>query len=428
MECEPHRHLTEAQTGNARPPARRAAGTENSDLLTPSSQLQIAQILAILHKWGIHTLGQLAALDKEELRNRLGTDAVRLWECANGTATRLLKFVQPPEAFEESFEFDHEIETAEPLLFILRRFLEQLTLRLSAIYLVAKELTLRISFSNSRQDESAVAGKQTSASAARTYERVFKIPQPTNDVDLLFRMLQTHLENPAAAGSEHPIIAVALTAQPIRPASQQFGLFETALRSPQQLYETLARLTALLGSDRVGTPIKEETHRPDTFRMEPFTWSLSADTAASTAKAEKSRVALRRFRPPAATSIFVSEDRPASRPTGSRLSQPAGSPSSFYLAGYEQCVISFEGAASGTQVRRHLQGGNIAGKIIDQSGPFLLSGNWWDEKSWARAEWDIQLENGDLIRAHEDPPSQNASPARTYGVTGGTWKIDGVYD
>src|SRR5438270_8895526 len=91
------------------------------------------EILDILHKWGIQTLGQLAALDKEELRARLGSEAVRLWERANGTSTRLLKFLQPPESFEESFEFDHEIETAEPLLFMLHRFLEQLALRLSSI-------------------------------------------------------------------------------------------------------------------------------------------------------------------------------------------------------------------------------------------------------------------------------------------------------
>src|SRR5216683_2533069 len=114
---EPDRRLTDAS----------AARTSN--LPAPSYDLPIASILAILHKWGIHSLGQLVALDKEELRNRLGADAVRLWERANGTATRLLKFVQPPEAFEESFEFDHEIETAEPLLFMLRRFLEQLSLR-----------------------------------------------------------------------------------------------------------------------------------------------------------------------------------------------------------------------------------------------------------------------------------------------------------
>src|SRR6184192_2577305 len=237
------------------------------------------RILAILHKWGIHTLGELAALDKEELRNRLGSDAVRLWERANGTATRLLKFVQPPETFDESFEFDHEIETAEQLLFILRRFLDQLALRLSSISLVAHELTLTITFANSCRDESvatattstpARTAAHTISAAKETHIRVFKIPQPTNDVDLLFRMLQTHLEN---FKSDHPIVAVALTAQPIRPASQQFGLFETALRNPQQLYETLARLSALLGNDRVGTPILEETHRPDTFRMEPFDWS-----------------------------------------------------------------------------------------------------------------------------------------------------------
>src|SRR5438067_8226257 len=326
---------------------------QNPGSNAPKAELSTAEILRILHKWGIHTLGQLAALDKEELRDRLGSEAVRFWERANGTATRLLKFVQPPEAFEESFEFDHEIETAEPLLFMLRRFLEQLAVRLSAIYLVAQELTLRISFSNSRQvrlgtdssdwrNESAVVAT-TTRTDKKTYERVFKIPQPTNDVDLLFRMLQTHLEN---FKSEHPIVAVALTAQPIRPASQQCRLFETALRNPQQLYETLARLSALLGNDRVGTPIKEETHRPDAFRMEPFTWSLAADSepewrlAASTSRnpssspspqngespsrtgriaadsepewrlaastEEKSRVALRRFRPAARTSIFVS--------------------------------------------------------------------------------------------------------------------------
>src|SRR5438034_7873229 len=227
---------------------------------------ELQQILGILHKWGIHTLGQLAALDKEELRTRLGPEAVRLWERANGTSTRLPKFVQPPESFEENFEFDREIETAEPLLFMLRRFLEQLTLRLGAIYLVAKELTLRITFANPPWDGSAAADKQI-------YKRVFKIPQPTNDVDLLFRMLHTHLDN---FKSEYPIIAISLEAEPVKPSQQQFGLFQTSLRDPDQLYETLARLVALVGSDRVGTPVLEETHRPDAFRMEPFVWELTS--------------------------------------------------------------------------------------------------------------------------------------------------------
>ena len=370
--------------------AKRKLQNPGSKLQAPCSERQNAEILGILHKWGIHTLGQLATLDREELRTRLGNEAVRLWERANGTATRLLKLIQPPETFEESFEFDHEIETAEPLLFMLRRFLEQLTLRLNAIYLVARELTLTITFSSSRQYEPAVAGKQS-------YERVFKIPQPTNDVDLLFRMLQTHLEN---FKSEHPIVAVALIANPIRRVSQQFGLFETALKNPQQLFETLARLTALLGNERVGTPVLEETHRPDAFRMEAFMWNFHADEfphrlAAASAplplshrerrtqsasegkrvglgegRVRANRIALRRFRPPARTAIFISE-------------------------------------------HRHLESDKIRGQIIDQKGPYLLSGNWWDEKAWVRAEWDMQLENGELIRTHE---------------CGGKWRVDGIYD
>src|SRR6184192_2972699 len=115
----------------------------------------IQEILTILHKWGIHTLGQLAALDKEQLGARLGPEAVRMWERANGQFNRVLKLVRPPESFAESFEFENEIETAQPLLFILRRFLEQLAVRLGAIYLVAKELTLRITFANPPQDGSA---------------------------------------------------------------------------------------------------------------------------------------------------------------------------------------------------------------------------------------------------------------------------------
>src|SRR5947207_6040200 len=272
-------------------------------------QMEVQEIFAILHKWGIHTLGHLAALDKQELGPRLGPEAVRMWERANGQSNRVLKLIRPPESFEESFEFEHEIETAEPLLFMLRRFLEQLAVRLSAIYLVAKELTLRITFSNSRQDEPAVAGKQV-------YERVFKIPQPTNDVDRLFRILQTHLEN---FRSEHPIVAVALSAEPIKPAREQFGLFETTLRNTHQLSETLARLTALLGGDRIGTPVLEETHRPDAFSMQPFSWAAVESAVPSgvnhqsgpdsyALRTAHATAALRRFRPAVSVSVLQDQD------------------------------------------------------------------------------------------------------------------------
>jgi protein ImuB len=334
--------------------------------------MDVQGIFDILHKWGVHTLGQLAALDREQLGARLGPEAIRIWERANGQSNRVLRLIRPPESFQENFEFENEIETAEPLLFMLRRFLEQLAVLLGAIYLVAKELTLRITFANKQ-----------------SYERVFKIPQPTNDVDLFFRMLQTHLEN---FRSEHSIVAVALSALPIKPAGEQFGLFETTLRDPHQLSETLARLTALLGADRIGTPVLEETHRPDAFRMEAFLWAVGSASPGGqnrqsgpdshALRTPHATVAMRRFRPAISASVLLDQDKPT-----------------------------------------HLRSSDTHGKIIDERGPYFLSGNWWDEESWSRAEWDLQLEGGELVRCHEsDPPTPGCGAAR------GSWKVDGIYD
>jgi protein ImuB len=350
------------------------------------------RILWILHQWGIHTLGQLAALPRDDLAARLGARAVELWERANGRAERILKLVSPPESFIESFEFENEIETIEPLLFILRRFLQQLATRLNAIYLVAKKLRLRLTFADKSD-----------------YERIFKIPQPTNNEDILFRMLHTHLEN---FTSKHPIVAVELEAQPSRSVRQQFGLFETALRDPMQLHETLARLVGLLGADRVGTPVLEETHRPDAFRMKPFVWEFRpsrtgvfdqerGNAVTSAVASGKNRhsgsdvnalrtahatapPALRRFRERTKATVLLENNRPAHvRAAAVR-------------AGFAVPV-----------------GLTIDGATVAQEGPFPLSGNWWDERGWARVEWDVEIENGIIARCHCDQDG---------------WAIDGIYD
>ena len=301
----------------------------------PSEQeVEIAPLIAILHKWGVHTLGELAALERDELAARLGTKAVLLWEEANGKSTHLLRLVRPAEVFAELMEFEHEIETTEPLLFVLRRFLEQLTLRLGALYLVARELTLRLTFADKSR-----------------YEHRFQIPDPSNSVEILFRLLQTHLENFRA---EHPIIAVALETGAAKPSRQQFNFFETPLRDPRRLHETLIRLTGLLGTEQVGRPVLEDSHRPDSFHLEPFSWEL-----------------------PDSPNEPVSMIGPALRRYRTEFSVP------------------------------------LAETVVARQGPYLASGNWWDEKAWTRVEWDVEVENGEVARCHCDDED---------------WKIDGIYD
>jgi protein ImuB len=227
--------------------------------------------------------------------------------------------------------------------------LEQLSVRLSGVYFVAKELTLRLQFTSKAE-----------------HVRRFKIPEPSNDVELLFRMLHTHLEN---FKSDYPITAVSLEAEPAKRSPQQFGLFETALRNPNQLYETLGRLTAMLGSDRVGTPVLEETHRPDAFHIEPFSWQLPDSSAGADLPV---RIALRRLRPSACASVLLD---------GNKLI--------------------------------HVRSAEFTGTVSAQKGPYLGSGNWWDEKTWTSSEWDLELKNNLLVRCHQ---------------SGERWELDGVYD
>ncbi len=312
-------------------------------------QAAIDRVLNLLRRWGIESLGQFAALEKEAVAARLGPIGVELWERAAGKTTRLLKLVPIRESFEEAFEFENEIETSEPLLFMLRRFLQQFSVRLGALHLVASELQLEIIFSDKN-----------------SYSHRFKIPEPTNSVETLFRMLQTHLENFTSAS---PIVALALKAEATKPAFEQFNLFETALRDPTRLTETLARLIGLLGSERVGTPVLEETHRPDAFRMEPFSWQLPET---ETEPPPLPAVALRRFRSPLPASVLLAKNRPA-----------------------------------------HFRSAKIQGAVRAEKGPYVASGNWWDEQAWDRAEWDVELESGAVCQCHS---------------TGGQWALDGIYD
>src|SRR3954453_11240378 len=122
-------------------------------------QAAIGRVLSILRRWGIESLGQFAGLEKEAVAARLGPIGVELWERATGKATRLLKLLPVRESFEEAFEFENEIETSEPLLFMLRRFLQQFSVRLNAVHLVISELQLEIIFSDPPSDGSAAADK-----------------------------------------------------------------------------------------------------------------------------------------------------------------------------------------------------------------------------------------------------------------------------
>jgi protein ImuB len=313
------------------------------EALQPSDELS-----SILNSWGIRTIGQMVNLPMAQVCERLGPEAVEFWERSQGGRPRPLKLARPQEFFAEQADLENPVEMLEPLLFLLRRFLEQIGKRLGTAYLVAGKLRLVLRFEK-----------------GPPYQRIFTIPEPTREVDLLFRMLHTHLENFI---SEFPIIGLELAAKPVRPTAEQFSLLEKGLRDPHQFSETLGRMQALLGSDRVGSPEVELSHHPDAFHIQPY----ENDTTSPSGTDDDLLVGVPwlRFRPPIQARIILHGARPA-----------------------------------------YLYSSRCTGPIKDARGPWLLDGNWWDEKQWEREEWDVATDEGLYRLVHVDEG----------------WFLDGIY-
>ncbi|HYP17517.1 MAG TPA: DNA polymerase Y family protein [Opitutus sp.] len=294
------------------------------------------ELAGVFQAWGIRTFGELTALPRDEIVRRFGAAGLALWQRASGGSPRPLHPVTPPATFAAAMEFEHEIETLEPLLFVLRRFLDRLTLELRVSQHVAAELHLVLRL----EDETAHA-------------RSFRLPEPTSDVEILFRTLHTHLESVQTPSS---VRALELRLTPARPLVRQQGLFDTGLRDPHGFAETLARIGALVGPDRLGTPELEDTHRPDAVKMIPPLPIVPPP--AEPPIHPPLGAPLRRFRPPLPARVEFTHSRPT-----------------------------------------YLWTDHVSGEITFQSSACPSSGEWWQrDRAWSRTEWDIALATGGVYR------------------------------
>ncbi len=289
----------------------------------------------ILESWGIRTLGALAALPQAQVGLRLGAAGARLWERAAGRADRPIDPMPAERDFSAALEWEEPIEILEPLLFILRRFVERLALGLSGAGLSAGELRLELAL----EDET-------------THRRSLGLPDPTADPEILFRALHTHLESLRTASA---VCGARLSAEPVRPPVRQQDLFESGLKDPHGFSETLARIEALLGAGSVGTPRLEPGHRPDSFALDRP--ALSVVGMPPRPARGPLGPPLRRFRPPLPAEVACDGATPA----------------------FLRCAAA-------------------QGRVRSARGPWISSGQWWSAGAWAREEWDAELEPGGVFR------------------------------
>jgi protein ImuB len=342
-------------------------------------------------RWGIATLGDLAALPAAGLSSRLGRRGAALQRLACALDPR--PFVPDADSprYQERLELEWPIEGLEPLSFVLARLLEPLSASLE------------------RADRGAAAVHLDLRLTDRsTHARLLQLPAAMRDARVLRTLLLLDLEShpPSAA-----IDIVAVEADPAPARITQFSLLERALPSPETISTLMARLSALVGETRCGSAALVDTHRPGAFEMtsfvgpEGFALRACANATAGHGGTERANGA----------------ERPASGRSGVSVAGCGGPRQQANVLRRQRMPPAIRVRIAGgrpvhvTGARRGLP----SGVVTQAAGPWRTSGHWWSSQRtaqpWDRDEWDVALADGSMCRIFHDRALDR-------------WFLDGVYD
>ena len=365
--------------GSARPAqnAERAQYLANrlnagSQLAPPQPDDQDAEICASFRRWGLRTLGEVAALPPADVAARLGQAGVQWQRLARGEDPAPLVPSVPEERFEQALDLEWPIDGLEPLSFVLGRLMEPLSAHLER-----------------RDRGAAVLHVRLHLVSKAVHERSLELPAPMRDPRTLRTLVLLDLEShPPSAAIDRVVVAVDPTPARVLP----YSLLTRPLPSPEQVSTLMARLNALMGDGRCGSPALVDSWRPGAFAMSPFA-PVDGKRGGEGGEGKTLVVALRRYRFAVPARVQVEDGRPV------RV----------------------------TTERRGINGG----RVEKCAGPWRTSGEWWKadafgvgeagkagkskEEPWDRDEWDVTVSDGATYRLYRERDAN-------------AWFIDGVLD
>ena len=339
--------------------------------------------LETFHRWGLTTLGEIAALPPDALFERMGSEGLLLQRLARGVDPAPLVPDPGTPRFIESMELEWPLDALEPLSFVLARLLDPLAEALE------------------RADRGAAALRLDLRLVDRTsFARVLQLPAAMRDPKVLRTLLLLDLE------SHPPPAAIDVVTIEIDPAPAriiQYSLLERALPSAETLATLTARLRALVGEARCGSPALLDSHRPDGFAMQPF----APESGLRNASAERAIAGRRGSGPAEAARAPIPDPRVQSpefqAPSLRRFRPPIA-----------VRVTVVHGCPAHVAIDRR---GMPGGPVEQRAGPWRTSGDWWESgaTAWDRDEWDVAFSDGSLCRLFRDR-------------LGDRWFVEGVFD
>tara|TARA_B100001123_G_scaffold451313_1_gene630630 strand:- start:3029 stop:4372 length:1344 start_codon:yes stop_codon:yes gene_type:complete len=335
--------------------------------------------LSTIQRWGIKTLGELAALPAQQLFGRLGSIGRVLQRIARGQDEGPLVCKQGRDLVEQAVTFDWPIDRLELLSFELGRLL----------HLLCETLEYR-------GECAGAVHIQLILVSGEKYKRSLRFATPLRDAQKLCTLILLDLEtNQLPEG----INGMTVKIDPVPNRKLQYSLFTPAVPSPEILSILVARLRVLVGAGRCGVAELVNSHYPGAFKMQEFRPKLFEEKDGKHCEDKEAVLRLlpaviRRFRMPVRAHVTVG-----------KLS---GKPVSL--------IVKKQRVASG--------------RIVASSGPWRSSGNWWEGDTrnvsrdrdhdiashpWNRDEWDVVLSGGSVYRLFRDRLADK-------------WFVEGVMD
>lgn len=343
-----------------------------------------------LKRWGVRTLGDFASLPPAGVAERLGQAGVTWQRLARGEDLAPLVPSVPEERFEQAMDLEWPIEGLEPLSFVLARLIDPLSAHLER-----------------RGRGAAVLHVRLHLVTREIYERSLQLPTPIRDARTLRTLVQLDLEShPPSAGIDRVVVAV----DPTPGRVLQHSLLTRPIPAPEQLSTLIARLNAVMGDGKVGSPVLLDSWQPDACALQPFAPRDLADVAVAKAHQKSSLLMTVRADPP---DDWRAGAQPRAAMAVRRFRSPV--PARVTVEQGEPRLVLVD--------RRGVTGG----QVTRCAGPWRTSGGWWHEPFgaarrpahgsgvWDRDEWDVTLADGTTCLLVQDRAAR-------------TWFIDAVLD
>ena len=328
---------------------------------------------AMLQRFGLSSIGDLAKLPESEIASRLGEVGRELHWAARGIDPRPLMPRPLPPEFREGMELEWPLVALEPFLFIANAALDRLSKRMEIQGFACKRLEFTLTLDPDGYDA-----------------RGIDLPAPTRDVKTMLTLMRLDLEKTPPGA---PVAGFSFVAHPDRPRRAQLSLFGPSAVSPEKLATTIAKLISILGDGRVGMPMTVDGHLPERYAINVFSPPPPPDVRHTPARA-RGLLAVRTFRPPIPIEVTTRQ-----------------------MAGDDMQIATIRSLAdviSDTQPltpnsRNRVETGakiEIAGTVRICSGPWRIEEGWWSDRPDIREYWDVELERGGVYRVFRGGDSE----------------------